>query len=319
MVKCKKCGYENDLDSTFCEKCGAKVTASFRSRPQGMPIKKEVMANSTKILIFLAVILVGGLVIAAGAMIPTFFHPLQNNTFSESGISFQYPGNWSNNATITWISDSNLQNETAGKLGNGNVTLGVLYEPVSPDDIQSLGTITINSWGNNGANGSVISNTVSQVGANSVDEIIYTEKDPVSNVMYENYYILLGGSGNHVYAMRFRAPQTDFANYYSQFQSIVSSVIISDQSTTTQPQPANSSTTTTPSGIDNNAPGIINPDEANQVLIDTGVPAGYGFSTVLNGDVYNINVYDTNGNYLGAATINAQNGQIISDDINLGG
>ena len=50
----------------------------------------------------------------------------------------------------------------------------------------------------------------------------------LENVWYENYYVMLGGSGNHVYAMCFSAPQTDFAKYYNQFQSIVSSVKIAN-------------------------------------------------------------------------------------------
>ena len=153
---------------------------------------------------------------------------------------------------------------------------------------------------------------------NSVDEIIYTEKDPVTNLIYENYYVLLGGSGNNVYVMRFRAPQADFSKYYSQFQSIVSSVTIANQVTTNQVTNQTPSANST-NVIDSNAPGIINPDEANSVLIATGIPADYGFSTILHGNVYDIDVYDTNGNYMGAATLNAQNGQILSDDINVGG
>jgi len=319
MVRCENCGHVDDDNSPFCEKCGAKLINSLATRTKGKPLKMERgMARSTKILIVICVILVGGLSIVAGAMIPAFFHPIQNNTFSESGLSFQYPGNWSNNATITWVSDNDLQNETIGTLGNGNVTLGVLCEPVSTYDLQSLGSITVDSWKGNGAGGDVLSNTVGQVGVNSVDEIIYTEKDPVTNLIYENYYVLLGGSGNNVYVMRFRAPQADFSKYYSQFQSIVSSVTIANQVTTNQVTNQTPSANST-NVIDSNAPGIINPDEANSVLIATGIPADYGFSTILHGNVYDIDVYDTNGNYMGAATLNAQNGQIISDDINLGG
>ena len=126
-----------------------------------------------------------------------------------------------------------------GKLGNGNVTLGVLYEPVSSYDLQTLGKNTVDSWRNNGVNGNVISNTVGQVGPNTVDEIIYNATDPVTNVLYENYYVLLGGSGNHVYAMRFRAPQTDFAKYYPQFQSIVGSVILANLAPVSKPTVTN--------------------------------------------------------------------------------
>jgi hypothetical protein len=236
MVRCQKCGQLNDEDATFCEGCGSNLKTTFsRAVPKEPLKKKDRMRRSTKLLIVFGVILVAGLSIVAGVMVPAIFHPIQNNSFSDSGISFQYPGNWSNNATITWTDSNSLQNETIGKLGNGNVTLGVLYEPISSDDLQTLGKMTVDSWSNNGVSGNVVSNTVGQVGANPVDEIIYNASDPVTNVLYENYYVLLGGSGNHVYAMRFRAPQTDFAKYYPQFQSIVSSVIIANQTVTTDP------------------------------------------------------------------------------------
>ena len=280
---------------------------------QGAPVKREEgMAHSTKLLIVACVILVGGLSIVAGAMLPAFFHPLQNNTFSNSGLSFQYPGNWSNNVSITWISDNDLQNETIGTLGNGNVTLGVLYEPASSDDIQSLGDITVDSWKGNGASGELLSNTLGQVGANSVYEIIYTEKDPATNVMYENYYVMLGGSGNHVYAMRFRAPQADFANYYPQFQSIVSSVIITNQTQSNTPTTTQVINPTESVNVNN---VMISPQQANQIIISSGVPPNLTLTAQLDGDSYEIIACDANGNFAGYAIVNAQTGAILNNNI----
>ena len=308
MVRCEKCGKENDKDATFCEKCGNNLKKTFSREFPRETVKKGNMARSTKILILVCVILVAGLSVVAGVMVPSLFHPIKNNSFSDSGISFQYPGNWSDNVTVTWTDSNSLQNETIGKLGNGNVTLGVLYEPVSSDDLQTLGKITVDSWNNNGVNGSVISNTAGQVGANPVDEIIYNSTDPITNVLYENYYVLLGGSGNHVYAMRFRAPQTDFAKYYPQFQSIVGSVMIANQAPAT-PTAVNP----TEPVVNNNVK--ITAKEANQILIDSGVPPNITLNAQLIGDSYQITAYDVNNNIVGSAVVNAQTGAIESNDI----
>lgn len=310
MVRCENCGKENDRDATFCEKCGNNLKTKIPRGYQGVTVKKSAgIGRSSKILILVCVILVAGLSIAAGIMVPSLFHPIQNNSFSDSGISFQYPGNWSDNVTVTWTDSNSLENETIGKLGNGNVTLGVLYEPISSYDLQTLGKMTVDSWSNNGVNGSVVSNTVGQVGANPVDEIIYNNTDPVTNVLYENYYVLLGGSGNHVYAMRFRAPQTDFAKYYPQFQSIVGSVTLANQT------PVSTPTVTNPTEpvVNNNVQ--ITPEEANQIIIDSGVPPNLTLNAQLVGDSYQITAYDVNGNVEGSAVVDAQTGTIESNDI----
>jgi hypothetical protein len=310
MVRCENCGKENDKDATFCEKCGSDLKTTFsRGFSRGNVRKTEGMGRSTKILILVCIILVAGLSIVAGVMVPSLFHPIQNNSFSDSGISFQYPGNWSDNATVTWTDSNSLENETIGKLGNGNVTLGVLYEPVSSYDLQALGKITVDSWSKNGVKGSVISNTVGQVGANPVDIIIYNNTDPVTNVLYENYYVLLGGSGNHVYAMRFRAPQTDFAKYYPQFQSIVGSIKIVNQEPVTTPTVTNP----TEPVVNNNVQ--ITSKEANQIIINSGVPPNLTLNAQLVGNSYQITAYDVNDNVVGSAVVDAQTGTIESNDI----
>lgn len=156
---------------------------------------------------------------------------VQNKTFSNSGISFQYPGNWSNNVTLNWTS-GNAQNETIGKLGNGNVTLAILYmnnttQPLLISyDIGTLTYFAVQSWKSEGNNTNVLSNTNRRIGNNTVGEIIYTSQDPVSNVLYKYYYVITGEQGKSVYVLRFGAPESDFAQYYDQFQSIVNSIKI---------------------------------------------------------------------------------------------
>jgi len=70
MVRCQNCGHENDMDAAFCESCGAdlKTTISSRTYRREAIKKDDGIAQSTKILIFVCIILVAGLGITAGAL-----------------------------------------------------------------------------------------------------------------------------------------------------------------------------------------------------------------------------------------------------------
>lgn len=123
MRKCENCGHENDEDAAFCENCGANLNSTFSAKPfPRKSIKKEdTMAQSTKILIIVCVILVAGLGITAGALIQmskvgtvpgtnsssisqqtnaTGSNAPVNNvqypykSFSNGVISFKYPSSW---------------------------------------------------------------------------------------------------------------------------------------------------------------------------------------------------------------------------------
>ncbi len=117
MGKCENCGHENDNDSAFCERCGAnlKTTLSSKTYPREAIKKEDGIAQSTKILIVVCVILVAGLGITAGALMQmnksggtvpvtnnssvsqssnTIGSNVQYKSFSDSVISFQFPSNW---------------------------------------------------------------------------------------------------------------------------------------------------------------------------------------------------------------------------------
>jgi hypothetical protein len=120
MRKCDECGHENDYDAMFCEKCGSNLKTAFSGKTfHRKPIKDENMAQSTKILIIVCVVLVAGLGIAAGALIqmnnvgtvpatnsnsvsqstnPTSSNaPVSNaqyKSFSNGVVDFQYPSSW---------------------------------------------------------------------------------------------------------------------------------------------------------------------------------------------------------------------------------
>lgn len=64
---CPKCGYENDEDSKFCEKCGIALKNS------------EPSTKTTKILIAFSILLVVGLVFTIGTLLANNAHQLVNN------------------------------------------------------------------------------------------------------------------------------------------------------------------------------------------------------------------------------------------------
>ena len=117
MVKCENCGHYNDNDATFCEHCGTnlKTTLSNKTYPQEAIKKEEGIAQSTKILIVICVILIAALGITAGALMQmnksggtvpltnnssvsqssnTIGNNVQYKSFSNGVISFQFPSNW---------------------------------------------------------------------------------------------------------------------------------------------------------------------------------------------------------------------------------
>jgi hypothetical protein len=66
MVRCQKCGQDNDSDADFCEYCGANFKHTLNG--SGKPVK-EGMKPSTKILIAVCILLVAALVVTAGVLL----------------------------------------------------------------------------------------------------------------------------------------------------------------------------------------------------------------------------------------------------------
>lgn len=117
MVRCQNCGHLNDADATFCEGCGAnlKTTLSGRSIPPKTIKNENGMAQSTKILIIVCVILVAGLGISAGALMQMY----KGNTVIANGSSVtQSPTQVSNQET--WHEVASFSG-TTDATGNFNI------------------------------------------------------------------------------------------------------------------------------------------------------------------------------------------------------
>lgn len=110
MIKCENCGYINDDDSTFCEKCGAKIKSTISSRAITQePLKREEgMEKSTKILIIVVIILIAGLGISAGVLIEmskTGTTIVNNSSVTQSPTQVTNQESWHEIASFTGSSN----------------------------------------------------------------------------------------------------------------------------------------------------------------------------------------------------------------------
>lgn len=105
---CQNCGQENDMDATFCERCGARLERSNFGRRQ-QPPAKQGMSSSTKWLIVIVVILVGVLGVTAGALLMNQgSKTVPNNTqtsVSESQEQVTYKADWHQVTSFSGVSD----------------------------------------------------------------------------------------------------------------------------------------------------------------------------------------------------------------------
>mgnify|MGYP000899662336 CR=1 FL=1 len=48
-MRCQNCGYDNDMDATFCEKCGSRLDRYSHYGRQPGDVEKTGMSTSTKL------------------------------------------------------------------------------------------------------------------------------------------------------------------------------------------------------------------------------------------------------------------------------
>lgn len=93
-VYCKKCGYENDDDASFCENCGASLNPYSSQKPSGM-------SNVNKLLIVVVIALIAIVGISVGILL-TSKAPVANNTTNNTSVAVSEPV-----TTPTTTADSN--------------------------------------------------------------------------------------------------------------------------------------------------------------------------------------------------------------------
>jgi predicted nucleic acid-binding Zn ribbon protein len=98
-MRCQNCGYENDPDAKFCEKCGSNLN-------------KSNMPASTKILIVVVIVLVAGLGLVSGMMLMNNqAKPVSNNTtVNITKANNTTSGNSNNSQPTNQIANSSSNN-----------------------------------------------------------------------------------------------------------------------------------------------------------------------------------------------------------------
>jgi hypothetical protein len=121
MVRCQNCGHLNENDATFCEKCGTNLESKVSSKTfPGDQIKKEEgMAQSTKLLIIICIILVAGLGITAGALIQMNKGDttvINNSTVTQSPTQVTNQESWHEVNSFSGTSDGSGNFNIKGKM-----------------------------------------------------------------------------------------------------------------------------------------------------------------------------------------------------------
>ena len=91
-------------------------------------------------------------------------------------------------------------------------------------------------------------------------------------------------------------------------QAPINNTVVVQQKTTTVTQPGNT--------VNNNYNNVqIDPQQAVNIVIQAGVPEGTTVNSYLSGTFYDVEVTDSNGDLIGSATVDANSGQILTNDI----
>lgn len=76
---CQNCGYKNDTDAKFCEKCGVRLSQQPLIRNDQIPPERG-MKTSTKVLIVIIIVLVAGISVVVGMLLQINKAPVANTT-----------------------------------------------------------------------------------------------------------------------------------------------------------------------------------------------------------------------------------------------
>ena len=155
----------------------------------------------------------------------TSFNQVQNKTFSNGGITFQYPGTWADNISFSYSSPPSSNETILGTMGDNTTSVAVislnLTDPIfSAFTIENFANIQKSSFNA----GEILSSNVSTSNNITFYETIYTSKDGVTGESFKGYKLLFGKQGDKLYTILFKTKEADFQKSYPQMKDIQSSV-----------------------------------------------------------------------------------------------
>jgi hypothetical protein len=176
--------------------------------------------------IIIGIVLIAALIISVITLSSHITTP-KNKTFSNGGITFQYPNTWSSNKTFRFSNTTSGDPEVLGTIGDDKVSMAILatnlsknpelkkfnlstlvklnYKLEEPDKKLSLNETRINNF--------------------EAYEEIYLSTDPVNNINEKNVGLLIG-TKDMWYSIIFRTSESNFDTLYPQFKEIISSIKI---------------------------------------------------------------------------------------------
>lgn len=156
----------------------------------------------------------------------TSVNQVQNKTFNKGGITFQYPGTWSDNITFNYAQAPSSQWTTLGTIGDNTTSVSITSMNLSASAFSATSIESLAQLAYSTSSGSVQPISFNNSNYNNITfyELIYTNKDSVSNGTYKNYQLFFGEQGKILYSIIFKTKETDFQKNYQLFKEIQSSI-----------------------------------------------------------------------------------------------
>jgi amino acid transporter len=238
---CPKCKTENLDSATFCQNCGEELPKYTYNVPssEDVPLKSKAKSGNwwskqttpVKILSVVGVCCVGliVLILLVGLIFPdaTTFNldtgntPALTQTFSQAGLSFNYPGDWTP-TTVQYIDSSSSIVQSLGAFSStDDLALDVnkqsMTETVaSAKEATKTNLKTIPS-------SQILSETTRTVNGLTVYEMVVTYTDSNNNQV-KSLYVVTGKDGQVAYYLQFIDTPSSFDSDLSLMNSIVNTI-----------------------------------------------------------------------------------------------
>ena len=121
-VFCKKCGYENDDDALYCEKCGASLSSTNSSKFSSLGKTNKILIVAV-VLFILVIVVIAGMIMINKAQVTNNTSNVTNNINTTANVS----------ETVTTTPKSENATTTTSKKNNFDLTCYTLT------DVRSLG------------------------------------------------------------------------------------------------------------------------------------------------------------------------------------
>lgn len=157
----------------------------------------------------------------------TSSNQVQNKTFSNGGITLQYPGTWSDNVSFNYTQAPSSDWTALGTIGDNTISVALTSMNLSNSTLFSstpIESLARLAYSTSKTAQSLSFNTSTNANNITFYELIYTNADPVTNITYKSYQLYFGKQGQIIYTIIFKTKETDFQNNYQQMKGIQSSI-----------------------------------------------------------------------------------------------